>query len=581
MNSITTASFKTWISTWFVTFNAITLSIYLFDGGDNSWFLAVWLVIGIGAFFLTIPAFILLLVFNHFAQKKQVHYSLYLLLQAMLVVVYLSLFLLLLEEASKSYIWLPYLGGIAGNLFANMRMYHNGTHPVFREHYSFIQFNNMENHPNTSSSENAPNLEQAPKSYGFKLLILGVMALILFLGTFLVRSLISERQDHRSSAVHFFESSWGKEQTISGPFLSIPYRVRNNEGKTLIQYAYLMPKLVKLDCEVAAEQRSKGIYDVQLYKAHQTYEGSFDLSELNNVSLPSNDFLWEKSSICFGFSDASAFDKLDLLKVNGQSMELAPGLPSKDVMENGFSTNISLQGISSFTFQAKMSVRGTERISFIPVGKTSDISVRSNWASPDFFGKNIPEKKPETGDTGFSGNWKLQHLNRSFPQSWAGKAYDIQEDAVGVGLMNPVDNYVQSERIVKYALLVIGLVFTIFFFMEMLNGRAIHPLQYLLVGFALSLFYSLMVALSEHLAFVAAYWIAAGMTILLIALYLKSVLGEMKLALFSGLSITAIYGFMYMLLLQEDYALLIGNIGLFVVLAMVMYFSRKVQWGKV
>jgi inner membrane protein len=195
--------------------------------------------------------------------------------------------------------------------------------------------------------------------------------------------------------------------------------------------------------------------------------------------------------------------------------------------------------------------------------------------------ERISRKKPETGKAGFAGSWKLQHLNRSFPQSWAGKAYNIHEDAVGVGLMNPVDNYVQSERIVKYALLVIGLVFTIFFFMEMLNGRSIHPLQYLLVGFALSLFYSLMVALSEHLAFVVAYWIAAGMTILLIGLYLKSVLGQLKLALFSGLSITAIYGFMYMLLLQEDYALLIGNIGLFVVLALVMYFSRKVQWGRV
>jgi inner membrane protein len=581
MNSIATASFKTWISTWFITFNAITLSIYLNGGGEDGWLIAVWLVIGIGVFFLTIPAFILLLIFNHFAQKKQIHYSLYLLLQAMLVVVYLSLFWFLLEEVSKSYIWLPYLGGIVGNLYANMRMYHRCTHPVFSKHYSFFQFNNMETNPNNLLGENAPNTDQKPNSYGFKLLILGVMALILFLGTFLVRSLISERQDHRSSAVHFFESSWGKEQTISGPFLSIPYRVRNTEGKTFIQYAYVMPKTLKLDCEIAAEQRRKGIYKVQLYKAHQTYEGSFDLSELNNISLPSNDFLWEKASICFGFSDPSAFDKLDQLKVNGQSMELAPGLPSEDVMENGFSANIALQGISTLSFQAKMSVRGTERISFIPVGKTTDISVRSNWASPDFFGKNIPEKKPETSANGFSGNWKLQHLNRSFPQSWTGKAYEIQEDAVGVGLMNPVDNYVQSERIVKYALLVIGLVFTIFFFMEMLNGRTIHPLQYLLVGFALSLFYSLMVALSEHLAFVAAYWIAAGMTILLIALYLKSVLGQLKLALFSGLSITAIYGFMYMLLLQEDYALLIGNIGLFVVLAMVMYFSRKVQWGKV
>lgn len=581
MNSITTASFKAWISTWFFTFNAITVSIYLNGGGQDGYIFFVWLLLGIGSLFMTIPAFLLLLVFNHFAQKKQIHYSLYLLLQAFLVVLYLSAFWLLLEETSNAILWLPYLAGVGGNLYANMRMYHHGAHPVFREHSSFFQFNIMETNPNTLLSDDAPNTEKPQKSYGFKILILGVMALILFLGTFLVRSLISERQDHRSSAVHFFEQSWGREQTITGPFLSIPYRVRSTEGKIFIQYAHLMPKTLKLDCDIAAEKRSKGIYEVQLYKAHQVYEGSFDLSELNNISMPSNDFLWERASICFGFTDASAFDRLDQLIVNGQNMELSPGLPSQDVVENGFSANIPLKDVQTFTFQAKMSVRGTEQISFVPVGKSSDISVRSNWASADFFGKNIPEKRPETGKAGFSGSWKLQHLNRSFPQSWAGKAYDIHEDVVGVGLMNPVDNYVQSERIVKYALLVIGLVFTIFFFMEMLNGRSIHPLQYLLVGFALSLFYSLMVALSEHLAFVVAYWIAAGMTILLIALYLKSVLGQLKLALFSGLSITAIYGFMYMLLLQEDYALLIGNIGLFVVLAMVMYFSRKVQWGRV
>lgn len=583
MKTITGASAKVWIFTWLLCFNALTIAVALDRNDDFSFIFSVWLFGGIASFFLTIPAFLLLIITNHLCKKYRTDFGSYLTIQLILVVAYLLPFTFLFHEICKSLTVLPFLAAIAGNLYANLSMYFSGVHPVIQKNSSFIQFNNMETNPNQAFSQADQPAEATSKNYGFKLLILGAMALLLFLGTLLVRSLIHERQAYRDTAVAFFEQSWGREQTISGPYLSIPYQVKVKDGGTAIYYAYLMPKNLKLDCNAETEQRRKGIYDVQLYKAHQAFSGSFDLSELNNSHLPSANLLWDRASICFGFSDAAAFEQLENLSVNNQKLELEPGLPTDDVFKSGFSANISLANMSTLEFEAKMSIRGTEKISFVPVGKETEIRIRSNWPSPDFFGLSIPVSKPETGNKGFTGTWKIQHLNRSFPQTWSNQQtkYDITQDVVGVRLINPVDHYVQSERIVKYALLVIGLVFTIFFFIEILNGRQIHPLQYLLVGFALCLFYSLMVSLSEHIAFLAAYWTAAGMTILLISVYLKSVLGQLRLALFSGISLTAIYGFMYMLLLQEDYALLMGNIGLFIVLALVMYFSRKVKWGGV
>jgi inner membrane protein len=566
----------------FVTFlfaaSACALWANMVESHESGLFLSFISVLACG--FISVPPFVALLIIHLVLRRTSISRVTYYLLSLGLLNLYLAIFYIIIAPHTVGFIYV-FLAINVGFLYAQERAVQLGKHPLI-SHFSPKQYFNME-HPSSNPIDRSETVSEpvGHSNYLTKLMVLFVMALVLYLGTFLVGGLIDERQGHQDKAQQFFRTSWGDQQTIAGPFISIPYRKQLKDGTQEVHYAYLMPRSLKLDNQLNTFQRKRGIYEVPVYRAEQQYTGSFKMDDLLTGGLPLQALMLDKAVLSFGLSDVSALERVEYLKLNGKEYEAEPSLPTQDVASEGISVSINLSGLTELNFDAAMSVRGTERIAFLPTGKSTDITITSAWPSPSFFGRFLPNERPDTNGKGFSGQWKLQHLNRGFPQAWVGSKYNLKGESFGVSMMEPVNNYTQSERIIKYALLVIGLVFTIFFFIELLQGRNIHPLQYLLVGFALCLFYSLMVAFSEHIAFIWAYWSAALMTILLISGYLKSVLKSNQPAIFSLLSMTAIYGFLYMLLLQEDYALLIGNIGLFVVLAEVMYFSRKVKWSSI
>ncbi len=243
----------------------------------------------------------------------------------------------------------------------------------------------------------------------------------------------------------------------------------------------------------------------------------------------------------------------------------------------------------------------------MPLGRNTQVNIRSDWPNPSFDGAFLPDER-DVDESGFTARWEVLHLNRNFPQAWKGSQYrfttpgaspsspdnyyydrppvDVAQTVsteasgyrFGVNLLRPVDEYQKSMRSAKYAILFISLTFLVFFFVETLNRKRIHPIQYLLVGLALCIFYALLVAISEQLNFNLAFIVSSIAVTVLITLYCHSIFKQQKLTLFIGLLLVMLYGFVFTLLQLQDYALLIGSIGLFGILAVVMYFSRKIDW---
>jgi inner membrane protein len=229
-------------------------------------------------------------------------------------------------------------------------------------------------------------------------------------------------------------------------------------------------------------------------------------------------------------------------------------------------------------FSATVSLKGTGNLLFVPTGRETRAEATSSWPNPSFTGSALPDLRT-VQDSGFVASWKVLSLNRKYPQQWKQGVYDLNSSAFGVNLIVPVDTYQQTTRSVKYAILIIGLTFTAFLLIEWVYSRPIHSLQYLLVGFALCIFYALLLSLSEYLGFNIAYGLAALATIGLIGWYVGSMLRSSKMSLFIIFLLAVQYGFVFTLIQLQDYALLMGSLGLFITLAVVMYFSRKIKWN--
>ena len=229
-------------------------------------------------------------------------------------------------------------------------------------------------------------------------------------------------------------------------------------------------------------------------------------------------------------------------------------------------------------FHIDLALQGSGSLFFTPVGKITEVNLRSAWGDPSFTGAFLPDQK-NISPAGFDAQWKVLNLNRNYPQAWAGDTQvDFSSSAFGVDFLLPVDNYQKSIRSVKYAILFIGLTFLVIFFVEMRGTRRVHPFQYALIGLALVIFYTLLVSISEHISFNAAYAVAATMTIGLTGLYARALFDSRKMALLVGGTLLLLYGFLFTVLQLQDYALLIGSLGLFAILATVMYFSRQIDW---
>lgn len=208
--------------------------------------------------------------------------------------------------------------------------------------------------------------------------------------------------------------------------------------------------------------------------------------------------------------------------------------------------------------------------------------MKSNWTSPKFTGYFLPGGNlKKSDDTGFEASWKILDFNRPFAQNYFGDFPELKNYSFGVDFIIPVDEYQKNERASKYGFLVIGLTFLIFFVIQSISKISIHIFNYTIIGLALVMFYTLLISITEHSSFLKAYLIAGISVVLMISLYSVSILKSKKFATFIGLSLTALYSFIFVIIQLENYALLAGSIGLFVILGLVMYFSRKIDWNAI
>jgi len=289
---------------------------------------------------------------------------------------------------------------------------------------------------------------------------------------------------------------------------------------------------------------------------------------------------WSDAKICFGISDFKGIEEKLVVHFNGSDNELSPGLPLGDTSAKGLSAPIALSSADlgkPLNYQMKIRIRGSEMLHFVPLSGNSHYALSSDWPSPSFDGSNLPSERTVSKD-GFTASWNFNKANLPFGTMLTDFKFDITSLAFGVTMVEPADQYAKTDRSIKYAILIIGLTFSLFFIIELMQRNPIHPVQYVLIGLALVIFYSLLLAISEFLDFNLAYTVASAATILLIGLYSKAHFRSWKSAgMFAGV-LTLLYGFIFVLISLEDTALLVGSIGLFVILALTMYGSKKVNW---
>jgi inner membrane protein len=419
----------------------------------------------------------------------------------------------------------------------------------------------------------------------FKAIIIGILTLLLLIPTAMIRQLIVEREGRQEEAAAEISSKWSGKQTLTGPVLSVPYTesYKDDAGnvKTVVKYAHVLPEQLNIIGELFPEKRNRSIFEIVVYKSQLKFSGFFNTITPEMLNVPKSSLMPDKAFITLGISDLRGIEDQINFKWNNNSLNFNPGVETSDVVQSGINTRVRIDLSDSianrYNFSFDLSLKGSQSLYFVPVGKITEIGMSSKWNSPGFDGAFLPDTRT-IDDKGFKANWKVLNMNRNYPQYWTESAYKIDDSAFGINLLMPMDGYQKASRSLKYAILLIALTFMIFFFIEIMNNKLLHPFQYILVGLALCIFYALLLSFSEHMTFNLAYILAAVLTMGLIFLYTRSILGDRKLTFLIGSVLFILYAFIFTIIQLEDYALLMGSIGLFVALAIIMYYSRKIDW---
>ena len=416
----------------------------------------------------------------------------------------------------------------------------------------------------------------------WKGLITAGLILLLMLPMVIISNLVTERQLRQQEVVNEVSSKWADAQQLSGPFLSIPYLepAKDEKGNavTLSTPMIIIPSAVNASAKLTTEQRDRSIYKVFLYRSQVNYSGNFKNQFQQGIKTDQLD--WANAKLCFALSDFKGIDEVPQVNFNGQAISLDPGLPVSAFGKNGLSAPVHITKEmmdNGIEFTMALNLKGSSSLHFLPLASTAKFSMSSPWPNPSFDGNLLPGQR-NVSDSGFTASWAFNKAN--LPYGMATKDGELKADNLGFGvsLVQPADQYNKTDRSVKYAILLIGLTFGLFFILEILQKNPVHPIQYGLVGVALIVFYTLLLSISEYLLFDKAYIIAALATILLISLYAKAHFHSWKTAGIFFAFLSMLYSFIFVLIRLEDTSLLVGSIGLFIIVALIMYASRKVNW---
>lgn len=444
-------------------------------------------------------------------------------------------------------------------------------------------------------TQNSPSNLSFLQSNTVKMIMVGFLTLFLLIPLKLVKELITERSERKKEVVNEVTQLWGNDVVFYGPILKIPFKryeefnVSNGkvitvQNKVITDYAYFFPEKLNTKSNVKKNTSLKrGIYNNVVYTADMHFQGQFGTTHFEKLGIKPDDVLWDKATVVVKTTNLKSIKSDLVLNVSNQKLQFE----SKDEQDtfygtletNPFNYNELVKN-GTVNFEFDMKYNGSNSIKFIPIGKTSTVNIDSDWDSPSFEGAFAANDTTKImNKKGFHAEWKILDINRSFSQQHKSKIPNLNEYSFGVKLIDTVDEYQQNERASKYGFLVIGLTFLIFFLIQSISKISIHIFQYCMIGLALIMFYTLLIAITEHSSFTLAYLVAGSSVVVMITLYSISILNDRKFPLLIGTALLGLYTFIYVIIQLESYALLVGSIGLFLILGTVMYFSRKIDWN--
>jgi len=435
------------------------------------------------------------------------------------------------------------------------------------------------------------------RSLAVKLGMIALLIVLLLIPLLMISGLIGDRQAQRDGVLRDIARSSSFSQQLAGPILVVPFRktvlVWKTNPKTEERYLqpkqergelHFLPTRFELDGKVQTELRSRGIYEARLFHADNRVSGHFQVPEFFGITENFADYQFDAPFLSVGISDIRGIENALKLQLDDQQLDFIPGSRLAWLGE-GVSVSLPLldgKQARQLNFAFDLKLQGTESLRVLPVGKSSTVQLSADWPHPSFIGNYLPTRR-EISAEGFSANWQASFFSTNLAEALnhclqSSQCDDFTQRTLGVSFIDPVDQYLKSDRAIKYALLFIALTFAGFFLFEVLKSMAVHPIQYALVGAALALFYLMLLSLSEHLGFAVAYLLSASACVLLIGFYVCHVLRSVCHGLGFALGLAALYGLLYGLLSAEDYALLMGSLLLFGLLGVFMVLTRKLDW---
>ncbi|MCU4154883.1 cell envelope integrity protein CreD [Carboxylicivirga sp. A043] len=414
----------------------------------------------------------------------------------------------------------------------------------------------------------------------FKVVMIGILVLLLLIPLGMVKSVIRERQATEAEVERELFEKWGGEQVVTGPVLHVPtfyYVKEDDELKKHKRWLHVMPEDLMINGAVEPEVRYRGIYKKVLYNSDFVISGEF--KKLDEIEVVADEIDWNNAYVTVGISDNRGIKGELLFDWNGNEAEPEAGMVIQDLNSSGVSIKVAIaeeQLSEKLPFEATFRLSGAKGLWFNPVGKTTKVQINSSWNNPSFVGDFSPID-PIVNEEGFEANWTVTHLNRNFPQYWLGRGYQIDTHQLGVNLYDPVNHYQKSLRSAKYGILIISLTLLVFLFIELVKKKEVQIIQYLLVGLALVLFFSILTALSEHIGFTWAYLVASLAIIAMVTSYSYGMIKDRQQAFWIFIMLSILYAFLFVLLQLNDFAFLAGNIGLLLALGAIMKASLKIK----
>jgi inner membrane protein len=444
----------------------------------------------------------------------------------------------------------------------------------------------------------APVFKKFTQGYTFKVLMLFALVLLLLIPLSMIRGLVDERGRTAASAESDIMEAWGKQLVAAGPIVTIP-GIRTSEVRTrteregerveIIRTPFTLvisPQKLDINASFKTETRKRGIFSVPLFSGTLSLTGTFDPLMAVAELLPGEEVFFNQAELVISLSSQKGIRKINASRWNNEELFFKPGNRGYSLVRFGHTTSsggiyAALSGFknNAADFTVSIDIQGGQSIRFLPIGGDTHVDLSADWPSPSFQGAYLPGTST-IDNTGFSALWDVNYLSRDIPLSWKNENTDRDYSAslFGVDFFRTINTYALNTRAVKYAVLFLVVPFLTLFLLEIFTKKRIHPVPYLLSGIGNAVFYLLLLSLSEQMPFYTAYLFAALAVTAMMTLYSRALLPSWNQSWYMGLVVTLSYVLLYAVLNAESYALLIGSIGTFVVVALIMFLTRKLDW---